>query len=61
MFSENDGIVRVENVANEEEYYQFDEIPSFGDPEKLKRVEATLSKTVMPYLRIDIEGKVVQA
>ena len=51
-------IVRVENVTDAKKYNQFNEIPPFEDPENLKTIEATLSKTMMPYLRTDIEGKV---
>ena len=54
-------IVGVENVTDAKAYNQFNEIPPFRDPEKLKRLEATLNKTMMPYLRTDIKGKVVQA
>lgn len=53
-------IVGVENVEDEEEYNQFDDVPPFGDPGKIKLVEATLDRSVMPYMRLDGVGKTVQ-
>src|SRR5438128_1947113 len=53
-------IARVENVTDAEEYNQFNEILPLEDLEKLKRVEAIVSKTLIPHLRTDIKGKVIQ-
>ena len=53
-------IVGVENVEDEEEYNQFNDVPSFGDPEKIKLVEATLDRSVMPYMFFDGLGKTFQ-
>ena len=47
-------------MEDEEEYNQFDDVPPFGDPEKIKLVEATLDRSVMPYIRLDGVGKTVQ-
>ena len=49
-------IVGVENVEDAEEYNQFDDVPPFWDPEKIKLVEATLDRSVMPYMRFDGVG-----
>src|SRR5438105_5455882 len=54
-------VVGVDNVIDPEEYNQFDDIPSFGDPKKLKQVEITLRRTTaIPYLRTDAKGQLVQ-
>ena len=54
-------IIGVENVEDEDEYNQYDEVPFFVDPAKLKVVETRLSySTEMPYVRTDCDGKYVQ-
>lgn len=53
-------IVGVDNVEDEDEYNQYDQIPFFVHPEKMKLIEARLSYSgEMPYLRTDCEGKLV--
>ena len=47
-------------MEDEEEYNQFDNMPPFGVPEKIKLIEATLDRFVMPYMRFDGVGKTVQ-
>src|SRR6266498_6157368 len=50
-------VAGVDNVTDPEEYNQFDGVPSFGDPKKLKQVEIALRRTtVIPYLRTDAKG-----
>ena len=44
-----------------QEYNQFDDVPPFGDPKKLKQVEIALRRTnAIPYLRTDAKGQLVQ-
>lgn len=46
---------------DEEEYNQFDEVPCFIDPTKSPLIESELTFTgLMPYLRLNGEGKTVQ-
>src|SRR6266498_2752487 len=54
-------VTGVDNVTHPEDYNQFDDIPPFGDPKKLKKVELALARTtVIPYLRTDAKGQLVQ-
>src|SRR5436190_17209535 len=54
-------VAGVDNVTDPEEYNQFDDVPPFGDPKKLKQVEIALRRTtVIPYLRTDAKGQLVQ-
>src|SRR5438105_7145868 len=55
-------VAGVDNVTDPEEYNQFDDVPPFGDPKNLKQVEIALRRTnVIPYLRTDVKGKLVQS
>ena len=54
-------VAGVDNVTDPEEYNQFDDVPPFGDPKKLKQVEIALRRTTaIPYLRTDCKGQLVQ-
>src|SRR6266498_2774606 len=54
-------VAGVDNVTDPEEYNQFDDVPPFGDPKKLKQVEIALRRTnAIPYLRTDAKGQLVQ-
>ena len=50
-------VAGVDNVIDPEEYNQFDDVPPFGDPKKLKQVGIALRRTTaIPYLRTDAKG-----
>src|SRR5213075_3259685 len=54
-------VAGVDNITDPEEYNQFDDVPAFGDPKKLKQVEITLRRTTVPaYLCTDVKGQLVQ-
>jgi hypothetical protein len=47
-------------VEDEEEYNQFDEVPFFLDTTRINIIETKISySNVIPYVRIDAEGKLV--
>jgi hypothetical protein len=47
-------------VEDEEEYNQFDEVPSFVDTRWINTIETKIScSNVIPYARTDDEGKLV--
>ena len=53
-------IIGVDGVEDVEDYNQYDEMELFTDlPNKVKLVEASIDKKVMPWVRIDGEGKIV--
>ena len=53
-------IVGVENVEDDDEdYNQYEEMTLFTNPMKMKRVEKTSSKKLMPYMRSGVEEKFV--
>jgi len=61
VFPVKQRVAGVDNVTDPEEYNQFDDVPPFGDPKKLKQVEITLRRTTaIPYLRTDAKGQLVQ-
>jgi hypothetical protein len=47
-------------VKDEEEYNQFNDMTPFRHPEKIKLVETTIDRSVMPYMHLDSIGKTVQ-
>src|SRR6266540_895402 len=54
-------VTGVDNITDPEEYNQFDDVPHFGDPKKLKQVESALARTtVISYLQSDAKGQLVQ-
>jgi hypothetical protein len=54
------GVVRVDNVEDEEEYNQFDDAPFSVDTTRINIVETKISySNVIPYTRTDGEGKLV--
>ena len=52
-------VIGVDNITDPKEYNQFDDVPSFGDPTKLKQVEMRRT-TAIPYWRTDAKGQLVQ-
>ena len=53
-------IVGVENIDdNDNDYNQYKEMTLFTSLENMKYIEASIDKTLMPYLRRDGDGKVV--
>ncbi len=61
ILPEKQKVAGVDNVTDPKEYNQFDDVPPFGDPKKLKQVEITLRRTTaIPYLRTDAKGQLVQ-
>jgi hypothetical protein len=55
-------VVRVDNVEDEEDYNQFDEVPFFVDTTRINIIETKIYySNVIPYTRIDGEGKLVHA
>lgn len=61
VFHGKQRILEVENVTDEEEYYQFDEMSSFIDIRKLRAYEASISYSPLKlYVRADCKRKEVQ-
>jgi hypothetical protein len=53
-------VVGVDNVEDEEEYYQFDEVSFFEDTTRIDIVETKISySNMIPYAHTDGEGKLV--
>ncbi len=53
-------VLRVDDLEDEEEYNQCDEVPFFVDTRRINIVETKISyNNVIPYTRIDGEGKLV--
>jgi hypothetical protein len=53
-------VVVLDDVEDEEEYNQYDEVPFFVDPRRINIVETKLYySNVIPYVRSDGEGKLV--
>jgi hypothetical protein len=53
-------VVGVDNMADEEEYNQFDEVPFFVDTTRINIIEMKISySNVIPYARRDGEGKLI--
>jgi glucose dehydrogenase len=60
VVSENQKIVRVENVEdNDEDANQFEEISLFTNPMNIKHIEREFDKNLMPYMRKGGNEKVV--
>ena len=54
-------ILGVDGVEDEEEYNQFDDVPFFVDTARINLVETRITySNVIPYLRTDRDGKLVQ-
>jgi hypothetical protein len=54
-------VLGVDDVEDEEEYNQCDEVPFFVDTRRINIVETKISySNVIPYMRTDGEGKLVQ-
>jgi hypothetical protein len=53
-------VVRVDDMEDEEEYNQCDDVPFFVDTRRINIVETKISHSnVIPYVRTDGEGKLV--
>jgi hypothetical protein len=54
-------ILEVEGVIDVEDYNQFEELVLFKDNEKrIKKIEASISKSEKPWLRTDCEVRIVK-
>jgi hypothetical protein len=54
-------ILGVEGVVDIEDYNQYEELDLFKDHERrIKRVEASIDKSMKPWLRTDCEGRIVK-
>jgi hypothetical protein len=54
------GVVRVDDVEDDEEYNQCDEVPFLVDTKRINIVEIKISySNVIPYMGTDGEGKLV--
>jgi hypothetical protein len=57
---EKQWVVRVDDVADQEEYNQCDEAPFFINTRRINIVETKISySNMIPYMRTDGEGKLV--
>jgi hypothetical protein len=60
LFLEKQKIIGVENVEdNDEDINQFEEMPLFTNPIKIKNIEKDFDKNLMSYMRKGGNGKFV--